>query len=173
MSWNPGYGVDASIGLHVGHDEKLALRLNKDGGAYLSIGNVVEILLTQDHVESLSEQTGVVLADLLAQDDAEGAVGEVRVVSDRAASTAEYARQQAEAAMAAGATQEARDALAASDKAAEASALVERTVRTALAAIDAADIAIDAAGEAAADAARASGKADPPPKNPRHTLRLA
>jgi hypothetical protein len=173
MSWNRGHGVDASIGLRVGHDEKMALRLNMDGGAYLCIGSAVEILLTQDHVVSLREQSGVVEADLLALESAEDAVSDVRAVGTRATNTVEYARQQAEVAMAAGATREARDALEASDKAAEAAALVERTVTAALAAIDTADIAIDAAGEAAAAAARAAGKTTPPPDNHRRTLRLA
>jgi len=158
MSWNPGHGVDASIGLRVGAAEQMVLRPNMDGGAYLCFGSAVEILLTLDHVVSLREQSAVVGADLLALENAETAVSDVWALNTRATNTVDYARRQAEAAMAAGATREAHHAFAAADKAADAATLVEQTVTTALAAIDAADIAIDEAGEAAANATRAAGK---------------
>lgn len=158
MNWSPGGGVDATVGLNVGNQEPVSLRVNRDGGAYLVIGDSVEIILAPAHVAALREQSGAVLADLVALEEAEGKAVEAQAIGEQAVRSADYARQQANRAMAAGATQQAQTARTAAGKAADAAALVESAVQATFAAIETAEEAMEDAGEAAAAAARAASE---------------
>jgi hypothetical protein len=118
------------------------------------------VTLTQSHVAALHEQSGVVLGDMRALDAAEEQVVKAKAVGEQASKSAKYAMEQADRAMAVGATKEAQDARAAAGKAAGAAALVESTVQAALTAMDTADEATEAAGTAAAAATRVIARAE-------------
>jgi hypothetical protein len=164
MNWSTGVG--ASIGLVVRDTEPIVLRMSRNGEAYMAIGDSVEIILARSHVAALTAQSATVLGDMTALDTAEEQMITAQIVGERAATTAEYAKAQADAAMAVGATREAQDARAAADKAADASATAHAAVSVALDAIQTAEDSMEAAGEAAAAAARvvsASAADDMPP----------
>lgn len=57
MTRNHAYGVDATVGLHVGDKEPVSLQPNREGGVYLIIGDNIEVTLTQSHVSALHQQS--------------------------------------------------------------------------------------------------------------------
>jgi hypothetical protein len=158
MSWTAGHGFDTSIGLTLGCEEPLFLRLDRDTGAYLALGSREEvgIGLTQAHVVALHEQSGAVLTELLALDNAEAKVVKARAISEKAISIAKHARQQADRAEAAGATEKAQAARTAANRAADAATRVQIAVESALEAMAYAENTLEEAGEAASAALRAS-----------------
>lgn len=155
MDRTPGYGIDATVGLYVGSKEPISLSLNKEGGVYLVIGENIEVMLQQAHVVSLHEQSTAVLADIHMLGEAEKQANKAESTGRKTSETAEYAREQADKALAAGAWQQGRQAQQAADKAAHAAALVQMSVQATLSAIETAEEATEEAGEAAAAVARA------------------
>ncbi|MGX7824133.1 hypothetical protein ACTG9Q_03485 [Actinokineospora sp. 24-640] len=149
--WSPERGVDVIVGVHVGHEEQVSLRLSREGGAYLTVGDV-EIALAAGHVAALCEQGAAVLADIRALDDADSRLAEFGSAGEQAGTVVEYARSQADAAWALGLKREAQAVRAAADQAAHAVAVVTSTVRSARDAVEAAEHAVETAGQAAATA---------------------
>ncbi|NUT47584.1 MAG: hypothetical protein HOV94_09795 [Saccharothrix sp.] len=91
-----------SVAVHLDHDVAIGLRGSLDTTAVLTIGDVVEITLTEDHVRSLHEQASAALTDIALITDAENAVERAYQAAAQARTAATVAHQSAEAARQAG-----------------------------------------------------------------------
>ncbi|WP_447002749.1 hypothetical protein ACRAKI_23910 [Saccharothrix isguenensis] len=143
------------------HDEvSITLRGSLETTAFLTIGDSIEIVLGETHVRALRSQAEAALGDMAMVDAAENVLNDAYHAGAQARTAAALARQHAEAAERAGATEQADLANRAARRAAEAAERAQAATHAAYAAMTVAD---DAAEEARAAAFRAAGAAGATP----------